>query len=232
MGDLRDKAVVVTGASRGIGRATALRFAAEGARLALSYLEHEDEAAAVAARCRKLGAAEVVVRPLDLGADDSIRAFVDAVLDRLGGIDVLVNNAGIVVWRRFVEQQPEEIEAQVRVDLLGPLLLTRLALPHVRDAVINVVSTASLHGSATLAPYGAAKWGLRGFTKALAKEHPELRLYNVHPAVTATRMNDFKGMAPERVADVIVKVARGDLDLEPGADVDVRDFAEDARDTS
>jgi NAD(P)-dependent dehydrogenase (short-subunit alcohol dehydrogenase family) len=66
---------------------------------------------------------------------------------------------------------------------------------------------------------------LRGFTKALAKEHPGLRLYNVHPAVTATRMNDFKGMDPARVAEVIVRVARGELELEPGADVDLRDFA-------
>jgi len=223
--ELRDKVVVVTGASLGIGRATALGFAAEGARLALSYLEHEDEARAVAARCRELGAPEVATDPLDLGDVGSVRGFVHAVVERHDRIDVLVNNAGVVVWRRFLEQRLDEIEAQVRVNLIGPLLLTRLALPYVRDAVIDVVSTASLHGSARLAPYGASKWGLRGFTKALAEEHPELRLYNVHPTVTATRMNDYEGMAPERVAEIIVRVARGELELEPGADVDLRDFA-------
>ncbi len=223
--DLRDKVVVVTGASLGIGRESAFGFAAGGARLALSYHEHEEEARAVAERCDELGAPEVVTAPLDLGDEVSVRAFVSAVLERFEAIDILVNNAGIVVWRRFLEQALDEIEAQIRVNLLGTLKLTRLALPHVRDAVIDVVSTASLHGSATLAPYGASKWGLRGFTKALAKEHPELRLYNVHPAVTATRMNDFEGMDPARVAEVIVRVARGELELEPGADVDLRDFA-------
>jgi NAD(P)-dependent dehydrogenase (short-subunit alcohol dehydrogenase family) len=224
--DLRGKVVVVTGASLGIGRETAFGFAAEGARLALSYLEHEAEAQTVAARCRELGAPEVATLRLDLGDEDSARAFVVAVVERFAGIDVLVNNAGVVVWRRFLEQRLDEIEGQLRVNLQGVLTLTWLALPHVRDAVINVVSTASLHGTATLAAYGASKWGLRGFTKALASEHPELRLYSVHPTVTATRMNEFKGMAPERVAEVIVRVARGEIGLESGADVDVRDFVE------
>jgi 3-oxoacyl-[acyl-carrier protein] reductase len=223
--DLQGKVVVVTGASLGIGRETAFGFAADGARLALSYHEHEAEAREVERRCRRLGAPGVVAAPLDLGDERSTRIFVSAVLERFAGVDILVNNAGIVVWRRFVEQELDEIEAQIRVNLLGTLMLTRLLLPHVRDAVIDVVSTASLHGSATLAPYGASKWGLRGFTKALAKEHPEVRMYNVHPAVTATRMNDFKGMDPARVAEVIVRVARGELELEPGADVDLRDFA-------
>ena len=224
--DLRDKVVVVTGASLGIGRETAFGFAAEGARLALSYLEHKAEAHDVAARCRELGAREVAVERLDLGVEGSIRAFVEATVEGFGGFDILVNNAGMVVWRPFLDQRLAEIEAQLRVNLYGVLTLTWLALPHVRDAVLNVVSTASLHGTSRLAPYGASKWGLRGFTKSLAKEHPGLRLYNVHPTVTATRMNDFEGMAPERVAEVILMVARGELALEPGADVDLRDFAE------
>jgi 3-oxoacyl-[acyl-carrier protein] reductase len=224
--ELRDKVVIVTGASLGIGRETAFGFAAEGARLAITYLEHGEEADDVMERCRRLGAAEVFAAPLDLGDEAVIRAFVAQVVERYGRIDVLVNNAGVVTWRRFLEQQLEEIEAQLRVNLLGVLTLTWLALPHVHDAVINVASSASLHGSARLAPYCASKWGVRGFTKALAKEHPERRFYSVHPTVTATRMNDFEGMPPERVAEVIVQVARGELDLPPGADVDLREFPE------
>jgi NAD(P)-dependent dehydrogenase (short-subunit alcohol dehydrogenase family) len=221
--ELRDKVVVVTGASLGIGRATAFGFAAEGARLALSYFADRDEAHAVEARCRELGAPDVLLARLDQGDDDSVRSFVEQVVARFEAIDVLVNNAGIVVWRRFLEQGLDEIAAQLTVDLKGVLTLTWLALPHVRDAVVNVGSTASLHGTATLAPYCAAKWGVRGFTKALAKEHPELRVYSVHPPRTATRMNDFAGLPPERVAEVIVTVAQGGVTLEAGADVDVRD---------
>jgi NAD(P)-dependent dehydrogenase (short-subunit alcohol dehydrogenase family) len=223
--ELRDRVVVVTGASLGIGRETALALAREGARLGLTYLEHRDEGEQVVARCRELGARDVRLFSLDQGDETSIRSFVAAVVAHFDGVDVLVNNAGIVVWGEFLEQSVEQIDAQLRVDLVGVLKLTWLILPHVRDAVVNVASTASLHGSRRLVPYGAAKWGVRGFTKALAKEHPELRLYSVHPAPTRTRMNPDRGMPPGRVAEVVVSVVRGDLELEPGADVDLRDFA-------
>lgn len=138
-----------------------------------------------------------------------------------------MNNAGVVVWRPFLEQSFAEIDLQVLVNLQGTMKLTWLLLPKVRDAVIVVASTASLHGTRTLAPYCASKWGARGFVKALAKEHPERRIVAVHPTVTATRMNDFRGMAPEEVARVVLMVARGELELTPGADVDVRDFADE-----
>ena len=223
--DLAGARVLVTGASIGIGREIAFGFAAARSRLALTYLEHEEEARAVAARCRELGAPHVTLHPLDLGDEGSIRSCSTAVLEALGDLDILVNNAGVVVWRPFLEQSFSEIDRQVRVNLVGTMKLTWLLLPHVRDAVIVVTSTASLHGTPTLAPYGASKWGVRGFVKALAGEHRDKRIVAVHPTVTATRMNDFEGMPPESVAEVVLMVARGELELPPGADIDVRDFA-------
>jgi NAD(P)-dependent dehydrogenase (short-subunit alcohol dehydrogenase family) len=225
--ELADKVVLVTGASLGIGREIAFGFAAERARLVLTYHEHEAEAEEVAGRCRDLGSPEVVTMPLDAADEDSVRRLVAAAVGHTGGIDILVNNAGVVVWRPFVDQDFAEIEHQIAVNLLGVLKLTWLLLPHVRDAIITIASTASLHGTATLAPYCASKWGVRGFMKALAKEHRELRLVSVHPAVTATRMNDFRGMPPERVAEVVLRVARGDIQVPPGGDVDVREVAGD-----
>ena len=225
--ELAGKTVLVTGASLGIGREIAFGFAAARSRLALTYLEHEAEARAVTDRCRELGAPEVTLHRLDLGDEPSIRDCATEVLRALGDLDILVNNAGVVVWRSFLEQSFEEIDLQVRVNLLGTMELTWLLLPHVRDAVIVIASTASLHGTATLGPYGASKWGIRGFVKALAKEHRDRRIVAVHPTVTATRMNDFRGMAPEKVAEVVLMVARGQLELEPGADVDVRELVSD-----
>jgi NAD(P)-dependent dehydrogenase (short-subunit alcohol dehydrogenase family) len=227
--DLSGKTVLVTGASLGIGREIAFGFAAERSRLALTYLEDEAEARAAAARCRELGAPEVTLHRLDLGDEASVRACADEVLVAHGGLDILVNNAGVVVWRPFLEQSFDEIDAQIGVNLLGTMKLTHLLLRHVHDAVIVIASTASLHGTASLAVYGASKWGVRGFVKALAKEHPERRIVAVHPTVTATRMNDFRGMAPERVAAVVLVVARGQLELVPGADIDVRDVVAEDR---
>ena len=222
--ELANRVVLITGASIGIGREIALKFAAEGCRLALTYLEHRAEAEETARLCLGLGSPDVLVLPLEATDDDSVREVVEAVDDRFGGVDILINNAGVVVWRPFLEQSPGEIEQQLIVNLLGVLKLTWRCLPIVRDAVITIGSGSAMHGTATLAPYCASKWGVRGFTKALALEHPEKRIYAVHPTRTATRMNDFRGEPPERVAGIVLQVARGGLELEPGADVDVRDF--------
>jgi NAD(P)-dependent dehydrogenase (short-subunit alcohol dehydrogenase family) len=219
--DLAGRTVLVTGASIGIGRAVALQFAAAGCRLALTYFEHRAEAEEVAERCRGLGAPDVVVVSLQQADDDSIRTLFETVIDRFGALDILVNNAGVVVWKPFLEQDFGEIESQLAIDLQGLIKMTWVFLPMVSDAIINIGSSASLHGTATLAPYCAAKWGVRGFTKALALEHPDRRIMCVHPTVTATRKYDKQGMPPERVAEVVLRVARGEIEFEPGGDVEV-----------
>ena len=219
--DLAGRTVLVTGASIGIGRAVALQFAAAGCRLALTYFEHRTEAAEVAERCRGLGAPDIVAVSLQQADDDSIRTLLETVIDRFGALDVLVNNAGVVIWKPFLQQDFGEIESQLAIDLQGLIKMTWVFLPMVSDAIINIGSSASLHGAATLAPYCAAKWGVRGFTKALALEHPDRRIVCVHPGHTATRMNDMQGMPPERVAEVVLRVARGEIEFEPGGDVEV-----------
>ena len=224
--DLAGRTVLVTGASIGIGRAVALQFAAAGCRLALTYCEHRAEAAEVAERCHGLGAPDVVVVSLQQAYDDSIRTLFETVIDRFGALDILVNNAGVVVWKPFLEQDFGEIESQLAIDLQGLIKMTWVFLPMVTDAIINIGSSASLHGTATLAPYCAAKWGVRGFTKALALEHPDRRIVCVHPTVTATRMNDMQGMPPERVAEVVLGVASGEIEVELGGDVDVREYTD------
>ena len=224
--DLAGKSVLVTGASIGIGRETALRFAAAGCRVALTCFEHRAEAEEVVQRCLGLGAPDVAVCSLQLADEDSIRTVVERVVDRFGGLDILVNNAGVISWKPFLAQDFGELDAQVHVNLLGVMKLTWCFLPLLTDAVITVGSTATLHRSRTPPPYCASKWGLRGFVKALAVEYPDKLIVSVHPTVTATRMNDMQGMPPERVADVIFRIAAGEIEVEPGGDVDLREFAE------
>jgi NAD(P)-dependent dehydrogenase (short-subunit alcohol dehydrogenase family) len=220
------KSVLVTGASIGIGRETALRFADSGCRVALTYLEHKAEAEEVARRCLGLGAPSALTVSLELADEDNIRSAFERVADEFGALDVLVSNAGVISWRPFLEQSFDDLDTQVNVNLLGVMKLTWCFLPLVSDAVIAVGSTATLHRSRTPPPYCATKWGLRGFVKALALEHPDKRIVSVHPTVTATRMNDMQGISPERVADVIYRVAAGEIEVETGGDVDLRDFAD------
>ena len=140
---------------------------------------------------------------LRLADEDSICTLLERVIDRFGALDILVNNAGVVSWRPLLEQDFGELDARVNVNLLGVMKLTWCFLPLLTDAVITVGSTATLHQSRTPPPYCATKWGLRGFVKALAVERPG-----------------------KRFADVVLQVARGDLEVEPGGDVDVREHAD------
>ena len=224
--DLAGSTVLITGASIGIGRAVALRFAAAGCRLALTYFEHRAEAEEVAELCRGLASPDVITASLQLADDDSIRTLVETVIDHFGAIDILVNNAGVIIWRPFLEQSFGELDTQLAVNLSGVMKLTWAFLPLVSDAVISIGSTATLHPSRTPPTYCATKWGLRGFVKALALEHPDKRIVSVHPTLTATRMNDMRGMSPDRVAEVVLQVAHGDIEVEPGGDVDVREHAD------
>jgi NAD(P)-dependent dehydrogenase (short-subunit alcohol dehydrogenase family) len=225
--DLAGKNVLVTGASIGIGRETALRFAAARCRVALTYFEHRAEAEEVVQRCLGLGAPDAFAVSLQLADEDSVCTLLERVIDRFGALDILINNAGVISWKPFLEQDFGELDAQVNANLLGVMKLTWCFLPLLTDALITVGSTATLHQSRTPPPYCATKWGLRGFVKALSLEHPDKLIVSVHPTVTATRMNDMRGMSPERVADVIWQIAAGDIEVEPGGDVDLRDFSQE-----
>ena len=127
--DLTGKSVLVTGASIGIGRETALRFAAAGCRVALTYFEHRAEAEEVVQRCLGLGAPDAFAVSLQLADEDSICTLLERVIDRFGALDILVNNAGVISWKPFLEQDFGELDAQVNVNLLGVMKLTWCFLP-------------------------------------------------------------------------------------------------------
>ena len=99
-----------------------------------------------------------------------------------------------------------------------------LSLPYVREMVINISSGAGLAGYEYLTTYCATKWGVRGFTRALAQEFPGRKVFVVNPGITATQMNEFQGMAPDRVAEVVVNLAKGMYNVQSGDDVNIRDY--------
>jgi 3alpha(or 20beta)-hydroxysteroid dehydrogenase len=168
-GRLEGKAALVTGAARGTGEATARRFAAEGARvLVTDVLEERGREVA-----RSIGEA-ARWRRLDVTREADWAAAIAAAEAELGGLDVLVNNAGILEVATIADTPPERLREILDVNLAGPLLGIRAATPALRrrggGAVVNVGSIDSLEGHVGTAAYAASKWGLRGLTKCAALE--------------------------------------------------------------
>jgi len=172
MGRFQGKTVIITGASAGIGEAAARRFAAEGARLALAA--RGAEALEQLAGELLSSGAEVIAVPTDVTDDDACAALIDRAESNLGGVHVLVNNAGAHVRGGFEDNDPDALTQMVDVNLRAPILLTRLALPHLRrsggGAVVNVASLAGRVPLADASVYSATKFGLRAFSLAMADE--------------------------------------------------------------
>jgi 3-oxoacyl-[acyl-carrier protein] reductase len=171
--DLNGKVAIITGASRGIGRATAIRFAEAGASLALNYFKHEAEAARVAASVRLSGARAITVQG-DVSRFEDVKTLFDAALLEFGRVDILVANAGI--WTRAAIDEMDERKWQETIDvnLKGVYSSCHFAAKQMKrqrsGRIITVSSTAGQRGEALHAHYAASKGGMISFTKSLASE--------------------------------------------------------------
>lgn len=224
--DLTDKLVVVTGASSGIGRATAQAFARSGAYVVLAARD-EDALAEVVEECRRLGGgAEAVVT--DVTDAQAVQALGETAL-RIGGgrIDIWVNNAGVGAVGRFEETPLAAHEQVIQTDLLGYLRGAHVVLPIFKrqghGTLINTLSLGSWVAQPYAAAYSAAKYGLRGFTEALRGELSgwrDIHVCDVYPAFIDTPGlrdgGNYSGRSikppppvydPRKVADAIVSLA-------------------------
>lgn len=224
MASLKDKVVLITGSSEGIGRGTAFQFAKEGAAVIITYRKDEKEAKKAGEKCKELGAADVFVLQLDVTDNKSIKTTVKKIVQKFKHIDILINNAGVLAWKPLVEQTFEDIERQVRTNLEGLIKMTREAVPHVKECIINIASGAGKSPYPSLSTYCATKFGVRGFTQTIAFEFPKLKIYVVNPGMTATRMTNFKGVPAEKVAELILNTAKGKYKTGASRDIDVWDY--------
>ncbi len=221
MVDLKNKVVLISGSSIGIGKATAFEFAKEGSKVVITYNKDKEEAEQTRLKCTTLGASDTLLLHLDLTDNQSIIYTVEKTVQKFGQIDILINNAGVLAWKPLREQSFEEIEAQVRVNLEGLIKITKQSLPYLTDCIINISSGAGKSPFPELTTYCATKYGVRGFTQSLALEEEHLRIYSVNPGMTATRMTNYMGVPPEKVAKVILNTAKGLYNIPSGGDVDV-----------
>jgi NAD(P)-dependent dehydrogenase (short-subunit alcohol dehydrogenase family) len=168
---LQGKVALVTGASQGLGRALALAYAKEGASLVVNSRSDEG-IRPVAEEVEGLGA-EVLAVAADVSRGEDARRLVDEAVGRFGGIDVLVNNAGLLGPRVVIEEYPEEEWRRViNANLTGPYLVSKAAIPHLRNgaSIINVVSGVSVEGRAEWGAYSVSKFGVEGLSQILAAE--------------------------------------------------------------
>jgi len=184
--------VVITGGGRGIGRATALEFAAEGATCVLAGRRMDALHTAVQ-ECRDAGGRGEAVH-CDVVKDEDLQRLVGHTIATYGRIDVLVNNAGVLAGGRLDEIDREDIGRIVGVNVWAPMRLAQLALPHMREAkrgtIVNVSSVAGRIGVPYYAAYSASKFAMRGFSEALRREvRPDgIHVVGVYPGGTATDM--------------------------------------------
>ena len=164
---------LVTGGSRGIGRATALAFAGLGADIGFCHLDDGAKAEETAAEIRALGR-RVVVEGLDVSDVAAGRGFAGRVAEALGAVDILFNNAGANIKKPFEEVTEDDYDRVVDVHLKGMFFMAqnvyRTMLPRKRGCIINVASQLGIKGGPQIAAYCAAKAGIAGFTRALAWE--------------------------------------------------------------
>lgn len=170
---LRDQVAIVTGASRGIGRAIALALASEGANVVVNYATSSTAADAVVSEIAQMGGSAIALQA-DVSQVAQVDEMISAVTDKWGRVDVLVNNAGITRDTLLLRMKPEDWQAVIDLNLTGVFLCTRavskMMLKQKSGRIINIASVAGQMGNPGQGNYSAAKAGVIGFTKTIAKE--------------------------------------------------------------
>jgi 3-oxoacyl-[acyl-carrier protein] reductase len=218
MESLQGKTALITGGSRGIGRALALALVQEGVQVGITGRKEADLQHVVQEIAQAGGKAVYAVA--DVADREAIAAAVTSIANQLGTIDILVNNAGIAAFGNLTAMPPEQWEQIIRVNLLGVYYTTYAVLPGMIDQqsgdIINIASTAGQRGNAGTSAYSASKFAVLGLTESLLMEvrRHNIRVTALTPSTVATdmAMNDLKitdgnpdkVLQPEDIAELVI----------------------------
>ena len=215
--DLKNKNALITRAGRGIGKAIALALAKEGVNVIL-IARTQEEIDNVAAKATALRVKALAITA-DVANMDSVNTAVTKALGEFGTIDILINNAGIAAFGKFLEMEPTDWERIIQVNLMGTYYTTRAVLPNMIERqtgdIINISSTAGLNGNAVTSAYSASKFAVLGLTDSLMQEvrKHNIRVTALTPSTVATDMardlkitdgNPDKVMQAEDMAELII----------------------------
>jgi len=191
--NLRNKTAIISGASRGIGRAIALRLASEGANISFNFLKSKKEAEALEVELKKLG-----VRAVSFQADikdyNAVKVWVDKTRETFGGLDIVISNAGIIRDKALALMEPQDWQEVINTNLVGAIHLCRAAIitlvKQQSGVIVAITSVSGIVGSSRQTNYAASKAGIIGFTKSLAKEVASynIRVNAVAPGFIETDM--------------------------------------------
>lgn len=196
MGSLSGKVALVTGASRGIGKAIALELSDEGATVIINYSKDDNGAELTLAEIIANGGYGKILKG-DISSFETAEKIIDEVIKNFGKIDILVNNAGISKIGLFMDSSKEDIESVMGINMLGAMYLSKHTIPHMINKgsgnIVNISSMWGEVGASCEVLYSASKGGLNLFTKSLAKEVAPMgiRVNAVAPGVIETEMNAF-----------------------------------------
>ena len=198
---LAGQTALVTGAATGIGRATALLFAQAGARVVVNHWNQPEDAAAVVQAIEAPGGQALAISA-DVSDPADAQRLVNEALMAVGHIHVLVNNAGILQEKPFLDTTDADWQRMIATDLGSVFLMCRAVLPGMlaqgSGVIVNIASDLGITGRAQFAPYCTAKAGVIGLTKSLAQEFaPAVRINAIAPGAVATAMVSLEQMSPE-----------------------------------
>jgi NAD(P)-dependent dehydrogenase (short-subunit alcohol dehydrogenase family) len=202
-GRLTGKVALITGGDSGIGRATAVLFAREGANVAIAYLDEHDDAKLTRELCEAEGA-EVLLSAGDLGHPEHCNGLVRAVIDKWGKLDVLVNDAGEQHPDKEIEDiTPEQLQRTFQTNIYAMFYLVQAARPHLKRgaSIINCTSVTMYQGSKELLDYSSTKGAITAFTRSLSENLIEhgIRVNAVAPGPIWTPLNPCGGASPEKL---------------------------------
>ncbi|MBE3102420.1 MAG: 3-oxoacyl-[acyl-carrier-protein] reductase [Firmicutes bacterium] len=193
--NLSGKVALVTGASRGIGKACALYLAELGVKVAINYSRSSEQADQVVAQIKEMGGEAIAIRA-DVSKQAEVETMVDETIKSLGGLDILINNAGVTKDTLLIRMKEEDWDQVLDINLKGAFLVTKAAAKYMmkkrQGKIINISSVIGVSGNAGQANYAASKAGIIGFSKSIAKElAPRGILVNIiAPGFIDTDMTD------------------------------------------
>ncbi len=206
--DLTDRVAVVTGSSRGIGRAIAIKLASLGAKVVVNYHTSEDAAQEVVEQIKANGSEAIAVHA-DVKDAEQAKGLIDAALEAFGGLDILVNNVGVTRDALLMRMKEDDWDIVVDTNLKGTFNCTKVAQrPMIRQRygrIINITSVSGIAGQVGQANYSASKAGVIGFTKAVAKELG-IRNITVNAVAPGYVPTDQTANLPEELIDYILQL--------------------------